>query len=81
MANQKMLVVLVMLMAACLPLNGAVNHLVGGERGWSMDVDYKAWAESQQFYVGDKLGMFSSLGLALVSQGDSTIVLASQTLT
>ncbi|ONK74282.1 uncharacterized protein A4U43_C03F4650 [Asparagus officinalis] len=44
-----------MLMAACFPLNGAIDHAVGGERGWTLEVDYRAWAKTQQFRVGDNL--------------------------
>lgn len=35
----------------------ATDYWVGGEKGWTLDVDYQAWAKDKTFKVGDKLGM------------------------
>uniref|UniRef100_A0A1U7WS64 Blue copper protein-like n=2 Tax=Nicotiana sylvestris TaxID=4096 RepID=A0A1U7WS64_NICSY len=33
----------------------AIEHLVGDDQGWKLNFDYKAWAESKEFHIGDKL--------------------------
>ncbi|XP_039139260.1 blue copper protein 1a-like [Dioscorea cayenensis subsp. rotundata] len=33
----------------------ATDHQVGGDYGWGLDGNYKVWAQSQEFYVGDTL--------------------------
>ncbi|XP_073129777.1 mavicyanin-like [Henckelia pumila] len=33
----------------------AIDHMVGGEDGWKLGVDYTAWAEGKDFRVGDTL--------------------------
>lgn len=34
----------------------AAQHVVGGSQGWDESTDFKSWASSQTFKVGDKLG-------------------------
>ncbi|KAG9133513.1 hypothetical protein Leryth_026175 [Lithospermum erythrorhizon] len=33
----------------------ATDFVVGDESGWTLGLNYTAWAEGKQFYVGDKL--------------------------
>ncbi|PKI18274.1 hypothetical protein CRG98_049452, partial [Punica granatum] len=33
----------------------ATQHTVGDEQGWTINFDYKTWAESKVFRVGDSL--------------------------
>lgn len=34
----------------------AAQHVVGGSQGWDQSTDFKSWASSQTFKVGDQLG-------------------------
>ncbi|XP_073044948.1 early nodulin-like protein 17 [Primulina eburnea] len=49
-----LLVVLALGMAA-LPEFAAVRYTVGGNMGWSTNVNYTVWAQGKQFYNGDWL--------------------------
>ncbi|KAF8027438.1 hypothetical protein BT93_E0366 [Corymbia citriodora subsp. variegata] len=42
------------LVAAFAPVMGT-EFTVGDDKGWTLNVDYQAWAEGKQFYVGDNL--------------------------
>lgn len=44
----------------------ATDHQVGGDYGWGLDGNYKVWAQSQEFYVGDTLGEFDLLLVCIV---------------
>ncbi|KAG8382334.1 hypothetical protein BUALT_Bualt05G0066600 [Buddleja alternifolia] len=33
----------------------AIDHIVGDDSGWKLGVNYTAWAEGKQFYLGDRL--------------------------
>lgn len=44
-----------MVAAAVAPVL-AKDYVVGDDKGWTINFDYQAWADSQKFYVGDKLG-------------------------
>lgn len=35
----------------------AVDHIVGDEKGWTVDFNYTQWAQDKVFNVGDNLGM------------------------
>lgn len=37
----------------------ATEYWVGGEKGWTLDVDYQAWAKDKTFKVGDTLGIIN----------------------
>ncbi|XP_009602744.1 uclacyanin 1-like [Nicotiana tomentosiformis] len=52
-----MLRTLLSLAAIAMVLNSAMaaNHTVGGNGGWSQGADYKTWAASETFLVGDNL--------------------------
>lgn len=45
---------LILLMAA--PLVYGVDHIVGGNAGWSTVVNFNVWAAAQNFTVNDTLG-------------------------
>ncbi|KQK12795.1 mavicyanin [Brachypodium distachyon] len=56
MASKHMLVAVVALAAAFLPgLAVASEHVVGDDKGWTLQFNYTAWSESRQFVVGDTL--------------------------
>lgn len=57
-----LLVVLALEMAALSEV-AAVRYTVGGNMGWSTNVNYTVWAQGMQFYNGDWLCMLSSLPL------------------
>lgn len=46
---------LILLLAAPF-VYGSVQHIVGGNAGWSTIVNYPVWAAGQNFTVGDTLG-------------------------
>ncbi|XP_044947783.1 blue copper protein 1a-like [Hordeum vulgare subsp. vulgare] len=66
MASKQMLVTVVAaaaLAVAFLPgLAVATEHMVGDEKGWSLNCNYTAWAETQQFAVGDTLVFKYNIG-------------------
>lgn len=39
----------------------ATEYWVGGDKGWTIDVDYQAWAKGKNFKVGDTLGMYYNI--------------------
>lgn len=48
---------MVMIMAVITATALATDHIVGGEAGWKLNVDYTTWAQGKQFHVGDRLSM------------------------
>ncbi|CAN4109403.1 unnamed protein product [Withania somnifera] len=50
----------------------ATEHWVGGEKGWTLSVDYQAWAKDKTFKVGDKL-------IFKYPQGDHNVFKVNQT--
>ena len=60
MTSKQTLVVAIAVAAltiAFLPgLAVAMEHVVGDDKGWALDFNYTAWAETKQFVVGDTLG-------------------------
>ncbi|XP_049402231.1 blue copper protein-like [Solanum stenotomum] len=52
----------------------ATEYWVGGEKGWTLDVDYQAWAKGKTFKVGDTLVPPPSQGL---TSGHDVITLVS----
>lgn len=38
----------------------AVRYIVGGNMGWTSNVNYTVWAQGKHFYLGDWLCMFLS---------------------
>ncbi|XP_062015298.1 blue copper protein 1b-like [Rosa rugosa] len=43
------------ILAIFSPSISAKNYVVGDEQGWTVEIDYEAWAKGKQFYVGDNL--------------------------
>ncbi|XP_048555908.1 blue copper protein 1a-like [Triticum urartu] len=54
MASKQMLVA-VFAVAFLLGLAVATEHLVGNDKGWTLNFNYTAWTETKQFVVGDTL--------------------------
>ena len=51
------LLILVLAVATPTPLfYGSVQHIVGGNAGWSIVVNYSVWSAGQNFTVNDTLG-------------------------
>ncbi|KAG8382335.1 hypothetical protein BUALT_Bualt05G0066700 [Buddleja alternifolia] len=50
----KVLLITIMVAAIAAPVF-AIDHIVGDESGWKLGVNYTAWAEGKQFYLGDRL--------------------------
>ncbi|KAF7068111.1 hypothetical protein CFC21_073893 [Triticum aestivum] len=59
MAFKQMLVAVVAAAALAVSffpgLAVATEHMVGDDRGWTLNFNYTAWAETKQFVVGDTL--------------------------
>lgn len=55
MASSLIYFILVIL-AIFAPTIFAADFVVGDDKGWTINVDYQAWAQGKQFYVGDNLG-------------------------
>lgn len=53
MASYNLLIVLAI---ASLTATMATEFWVGGPSGWTINVDYQAWAADKEFHVGDTLG-------------------------
>ncbi|KAK1374767.1 Phytocyanin domain-containing protein [Heracleum sosnowskyi] len=54
MASVKFFVALALISAFIAPAL-ATDFVVGDEAGWKTNFDYKTWAASKEFHVGDKL--------------------------
>jgi len=35
----------------------ATDHIVGDDKGWTVDFDYTQWTQDKVFRVGDNIGM------------------------
>lgn len=57
MASINLLVALALIAAVVAPAL-ATDFVVGDEKGWTLNFDYKSWAADKQFHVGDKLSMY-----------------------
>lgn len=44
-----------------MPSTMAMDYVVGDDKGWTQNIDYQAWAQGKQFFVGDTLGEFESI--------------------
>ncbi|XP_062025428.1 blue copper protein 1b-like [Rosa rugosa] len=55
MASISQLFVIVAMLAIFTPTIFATDFIVGDDKGWTINVDYQAWAQGKQFYVGDNL--------------------------
>ncbi|KAK9927404.1 hypothetical protein M0R45_024588 [Rubus argutus] len=54
MASTQIYVILAIL-AIFAPTIFATDFIVGDDKGWNINVDYQAWSQGKQFYVGDNL--------------------------
>ncbi|KAL6182073.1 PREDICTED: mavicyanin-like [Fragaria vesca subsp. vesca] len=54
MSSSQLFIVLAIL-AIVSPTISATDYIVGDDKGWTINVDYQAWAQGKLFYVGDNL--------------------------
>ncbi|XP_060210233.1 blue copper protein-like [Lycium barbarum] len=54
MASTAFLIALVVVVMVTAPVM-ATDHWVGDEQGWKLNFDYKIWAATKEFHVGDRL--------------------------
>jgi hypothetical protein len=47
---------IIAIIAVVAPSILATDFIVGDDKGWTINVDYQAWALGKLFYVGDNLG-------------------------
>lgn len=59
MASTKFFVALALISAVVAPAL-ATDFIVGDENGWRTNFDYKTWAASKEFHVGDNLSMLNT---------------------
>lgn len=58
MASTTAVIALLSVSAVVLPTLGrAAEFVVGDDEGWTLGVNYTAWAQDKEFRVGDTLGM------------------------
>ncbi|KAK4398120.1 UNVERIFIED_CONTAM: Lamin-like protein [Sesamum radiatum] len=55
MASKAFLITIIVATIAAAPPAFATDYVVGDESGWTLGVNYTAWAEGKEFYVGDRL--------------------------
>ena len=65
MASKQMLVAVVAAAALAVVfltgLDVATEHMVGDDKGWTLNFNYTAWAETKQFVLGDTLGNHTTI--------------------
>ncbi|KAG8374812.1 hypothetical protein BUALT_Bualt10G0034500 [Buddleja alternifolia] len=54
MASKVLLIAIIVVAIAGAPAF-ATDYVVGDDAGWTLGVNYTAWAQGKQFYVGDRL--------------------------
>jgi len=56
-------VVFLMVMMVAIKVSNAAVHKVGDSSGWTIigSIDYKKWAATKNFQIGDTIGKFPSL--------------------
>lgn len=60
-SNPHIIFIILGIVAILVPSISAAEYVVGDEKGWTINFDYQTWAQDKVFYVGDKLGNYSSL--------------------
>ncbi|XP_031247917.1 stellacyanin-like [Pistacia vera] len=55
MAFSRVFVVFMVIVTIVPKFNSAKEFIVGDDSGWTINFDYKAWAEGKDFQVGDTL--------------------------
>jgi hypothetical protein len=48
------------IVAILVPSVSATKFGVGDDKGWTINLDYQAWAQGKEFHVGDTLGIYIS---------------------
>ncbi|GAA0187197.1 hypothetical protein LIER_34485 [Lithospermum erythrorhizon] len=54
-SNKVVFVIVASVLQLAISNVAAVDHLVGDEKGWSTNIDYRSWAKDKIFRVGDTL--------------------------
>ena len=57
MASARIVLILSISMVLLSSVAIATDHIVGDDKGWTVDFDYTQWAQDKVFRVGDNLGM------------------------
>lgn len=60
MASTSLLVAFAIISAIVAPAL-ATDFVVGDDNGWTTNFDYKTWAATKEFHVGDRLSMITTL--------------------
>ncbi|GAU23969.1 hypothetical protein TSUD_327700 [Trifolium subterraneum] len=55
MASSRVVLILLMSMVLLSSVSLATNHIVGDDKGWTVDFNYTQWASEMVFRVGDNL--------------------------
>ncbi|CAJ2672058.1 unnamed protein product [Trifolium pratense] len=55
MASSRVVLILSLSMVLLSSVSMATDHIVGGDKGWTVDVNYTQWASESVFRVGDNL--------------------------
>ena len=57
MASSRVVLMLSISMVLLSSVAIATDHIVGDDKGWTVNFDYTQWAQDKVFRVGDNLGM------------------------
>ncbi|KAL6135065.1 hypothetical protein ACLB2K_067293 [Fragaria x ananassa] len=55
MTSSQLFFIILAILAIVAPSTLATDFIVGDDKGWTINVDYQAWAQGKLFYVGDNL--------------------------
>jgi hypothetical protein len=55
MASKQLVIVLAVVFVVLPAVVRATDYVVGDEKGWGLEVNYTAWAETKEFRVGDTI--------------------------
>ncbi|KAH6778939.1 hypothetical protein C2S52_010176 [Perilla frutescens var. hirtella] len=72
MASRAFLFAIVVVVAATAAPAFAVDYVVGDDAGWKLNVNYTAWAQGKEFYVGDRLIFKYAVGVHNVYKVNGT---------
>jgi hypothetical protein len=57
MASSRVILILAISMVLLSSIALATDHIVGEDKGWTVDINYTQWTSETVFRVGDNLGM------------------------
>jgi len=57
MASSRVFLIISISMVLLSSVAIATDHIVGDDKGWTVDFDYTQWTQDKVFRVGDNLGM------------------------